>query len=496
MLPPRLQTRSASAVQPPAHQSPILNPWTPKPNRGYAQANNAQLGGRPQAAIRSAVPFNLALFVTALLIINHFGRPFELFLVGFRIPAVICFFGIIVLVAAGGLAQLLSQSGIALSALVVWLLLSATQSSWRSGSLEYTLTYIAFWVVLMLMVAHAPRSAKDLIRLASVTGLACLFSIFINGREVSDRFGADGTFGNSDDVALMAGYAIPFVALWALQFKNSILRYAILILGCGYLLVAVGRTATRAAIPALFLMLVVYFIRGQAMQRMWILVATFVSIIGLLVFLPKSTLERFSTIVDSFDKNTVQQMAGSSEAMASSAERRDLLRDAFNMTLENPIFGVGSGQFAEYRFQHFRLSNGARKHYIASHNTFLQISSESGILALLFYCIFLGTIYRTAARVRKLTVFSQHPDAKLFGQVSTCIEAALAYFTVCAFLMTCDRHPHQFVIAGMAIAMERLLKYWISQHARTGPAWATPTVNFANPVGSSTVGMSPVRFNR
>jgi hypothetical protein len=34
--------------------------------------------------------------------------------------------------------------------------------------------------------------------------------------------------------------------------------------------------------------------------------------------------------------------------------------------------------------------------------------------------------------------------------------------------MTCDRYPHQFVTAGLAISLERILNFWISQGAGTG----------------------------
>ena len=41
--------------------------------------------------------------------------------------------------------------------------------------------------------------------------------------------------------------------------------------------------------------------------------------------------------------------SSSDEAMASVAERRDLLRDAIQMTITHPIFGVGPGEYPDYR---------------------------------------------------------------------------------------------------------------------------------------------------
>jgi O-antigen ligase len=407
--------------------------------------------------IAAASPFNVVLLVTSLLIINHIARPFEKVLVGLHLPVVLCSLGVLVLIVCGGLKRITSSTGIALSVFVFWLMMTVPQSMWRRGSLNYVLSYLFFFFVVMLMVAQAPRSVKDLIRLSWVIGSSCLFAIVTGGDVAGDRFASTGTYGNADDVALMAGFGIPFMILIAAQFKTAIPRYALMALGGGYLLFAAARTATRAAIPALVLMVGVYFFRSRAFQKIWIVVISVVMVLAMLVVLPHSTLKRLATILDSFDEQSIQQQMSEDEAMASTAARRDLLFDAVKTTLDHPFFGVGPGEFQDYRF------NVLKRIYFPSHNTYAQIGAETGIPGVLSYLIFLGTIFWTVRRVRKLTLISNHPDSEVFNQVSTCVEAALVYFAACAFFMTCDRHPHQFLLAGMAIAMERLLQHWTSQ---------------------------------
>jgi O-antigen ligase len=455
--------RAPSKPSEAAGKVPLRKPVTPA--RWQPPADDAALSADP--AQQTEHQSNFSLWMTALLLITHFARPFEIVLKGYHIPAVICTLGVGVAIFCGALSRLRSPIGIALTAFIGWMIVATPASTWRTGSIQYVLWYIVFWVVLMVMIAQTPRTAKDLARLGALTGICCLFSILVGGDDSSGRLAASGTFGNADDVALMAGYAIPFTVLWAQRFKDPILRYSLMAVAVGYLLLSVFRTATRAAIPAALLMFCVYFFRSNTLQK-FLLILTLV-VVGPIVFLmlPQTTITRLATIVYSFDSESVNQMQGDSEAMASTAERRDLLSDAIKMTIDNPVFGVGPGEFPDYRHEHLRYANGDAKRFFPSHNTFAQIASESGIPGLLLYLLFLWNMIRTCQRVRKLSRSIQHPDSNLFEEITTCIEAAFLYFLACAFFMTCDRHPHQFVIAGMAISMEVLLRKIFADQAAT-----------------------------
>jgi O-antigen ligase len=425
----------------------------------------APVPARRNAELAIATKFNLVMLTTSLLLFSHFGRLFEKILVGYKLPAIICSIGILAALVSGAVRRLDTRIGIASCALVAWMALSTPFSTWRGGSANYLLWYVAFWVVLLVLVAHAPRNVRDIARLGYVTAFSCLFFLVSGIREESGRLSSTGTFGNSDDVALLAGYCIPFAILLAQQIRNPVFRYLVMFGSAGYLLTSVGRTAARAGLLALAGMAFLYFLRSSGMQRVWIAGACVVSLGAMLVILPQSALDRFSTIVDSLD--VVQGGPGGyTEAMASTAERRDLLMDAIQMTKDNPIFGVGAGEFPDYRYRHLRYKSGSPKRYFPSHNTYAQISAENGIPGLLLYVVFLFMIYKTIRKTRVLAAqAADHPQIKLIYQVCTCLEAALIYFSICAFFMTCDRHPHQFVIAGLAIALERLLQFWISQSA-------------------------------
>ena len=400
----------------------------------------------------------------ALLIFTHFGRPFDTFLSGYRIPAVICSIAILVALLTGAAKLLLTPVGIAFLCLIGWMAVAIPFSFWKGGSVKYVLWYIQFFLILMLVVAEASRTSKDIAKLAGILALSCFFHLMVHGHAVYGRYASNGTFGNSNDMALLAGLAIPFWVLATTLVGNAAVRFVLLAGGCGYALVVIGRTASRSAIPALVGMLIVYLIRSGGLQKVAIMGFAVLGLLVGLVALPKNTLERFASIGDAFHLtgNSLANGQRRTEAEDSLKERKELLNDAIDIAIAHPFFGVGPGQFEEYRFNEIRNPDGTAKPYLVSHNTYLEVASESGIPGLCLYLVFLVSIYIAIRRTRRLNKAAPNSD-KTISQACLCVEAALVYFAIFAAFLTCDKHPHQFVLAGIAIALTRISNTQIQQ---------------------------------
>jgi len=430
---------------------------------------------RPAALNVSSGP-NLGLWVLYAIVFMHFSRVFDRFLTGWHIPGALCSIGILTVLMLGGIRQLKFAPGIALSCVVGWMTLSAPQSIWRVASISYVFSYLIYWFPLMILVACVPRSSRDLIRISAVSVAASFFQI-TGGTVIDGRLGGSATFGNPDDFALLSGFGIPFMVLIAQRLSNPFLSFAVMGTGVFFLLFTMFRTATRAVLPALVLMLAVYFFNSKAIHKIGLLVVVVISAVAMVFVLPHTVIDRLATIFDSLDSQRVQSMAQDSEAMASTAARKELLADAIKLALDNPFLGVGPGEFADYRREYLTYASGGRKGGVPSHNTYAQIAAETGIPGVIFYIVFLITIYTSIRRVRKLIQTSGHPDAQPFSQIAIALQAALAFFAVSAFFMTCDRHPQQFLLAGLVMASERLILEWIAQN-RQSPAQRVQTPNF------------------
>lgn len=420
----------------------------------------AALPGRDQASILNPSPllWSVPMVVLAALIFNHFGRPFEFILSGYKIPFTIGLIGILAVLVTGAMRGLWSSPGRPLFGLVVWMLISTPLSTWKGGSTQYVVYLVGLEVVLFLLAASAPRSFRAIRLVCYLTlGAASVYLLIATRAKPDSRFDLRGTFGNADDVALMAGFILPFLILLVQQIKNPVGQALCLIVGGGWLVRVVGMTGTRTGMIAMACLLAVYFLYGSLVQRISVVMFSFTGFIALLILLPASTLQRFETTFQSFGSEAVVEEHAQDEAYASVLERRDLMRDAIKMTLQHPIFGVGPGEFMDYRYQFLDPgAPGGHKRYFPSHNTYLQVSSEDGMVGLVFYLGFLVATFLSLKRSMKLNRPGSHPYWEFGRQLSITLQAALIYFMVCAAAMTCERHPHQYLVAGLAVALERI----------------------------------------
>jgi O-antigen ligase len=401
-------------------------------------------------------------YLTAFLIFIHFGRLFDSpSLIGLKIPLIV---GVIsfLTVLMGGLKFLRTKVGFAYLAVVAWMCAAAPFSSWRGGSVLYALGYVQNFLPLMILVAMATKTAKDLMKLSAVLALSILFHVVMDGTEVGGRFALNGTYGNADDVALLGGFLIPFLILLGTRLRNPIIRNLFIVSTSGCLLVMTGRTGTRAAIPALLCLAAVYFIRGQGVQKMIILILVLVVPLFASAFLSGDTLKRLGTVLEAFHP---KDRYDGTEAMASSLQRHELMRDGIQATLHHPIFGVGPGMFMQWRFDNMPRADGQHKAYMPAHNTYVEFMSENGFPGVILYVIFLYVMLSQVRAMRKLTLGQTTEQANLVRSIALAVEASLVYFAVCAIFMTCDKHPHQFVIAGFVMAMEMRARSWLATEA-------------------------------
>jgi hypothetical protein len=82
------------------------------------------------------------------------------------------------------------------------------------------------------------------------------------------------------------------------------------------------------------------------------------------------------------------------EAEASKEGRINLIKKAVNLTIQHPIFGVGAGMFP--------LAAWGKMDAHVTHNTYVQVSSETGIPGFLIYMAAIVLSFRVTGRIMKL----------------------------------------------------------------------------------------------
>jgi O-antigen ligase len=100
-----------------------------------------------------------------------------------------------------------------------------------------------------------------------------------------------------------------------------------------------------------------------------------------LVFLPSYLKVRFTTLFTKQDATqlTLKERMRLGGDIGSSETREMLLWQAIQMTGEHPIVGVGPGVFGDVAWGERKASSGVPGGLLVSHNTYTQMSSETGI---------------------------------------------------------------------------------------------------------------------
>ena len=134
----------------------------------------------------------------------------------------------------------------------------------------------------------------------------------------------------------------------------------------------------------------VMFLLSNARQRLLICVVGCLAVVAAGALLPGYLRARYFTIFspasssENLDASSREQLESDIE---SSGERRALLEQSIHMSFEHPIFGVGPGVFAFAAWDERKAQTGSGGLTLVTHNTYTQISSETGLPGFLFFMV-------------------------------------------------------------------------------------------------------------
>jgi O-antigen ligase len=138
-------------------------------------------------------------------------------------------------------------------------------------------------------------------------------------------------------------------------------------------------------------------------------------------------------------------------AVSSTVARTQVLWESIVITLEHPVFGVGPAQFVVAAEDRAR-EHGSTTSWSVTHNTYTELSSETGIPGLLFYMAALLWSFRCLASCRAERAHRWSETADL-ARMALCLRVALLAYAVCGIFMNLGYHMYFPVLAGLAIAV-------------------------------------------
>jgi O-antigen ligase len=332
--------------------------------------------------------------------------------------------------------------------MLFWMGFAGVFSTWRGGSFMIVQEFTTKnWVLLVYIVAVTLTlsQCRRLIHLNVFASLIVIVSCFAFGSYYDGRLLIPDSifFENSNDLAIQLLISGSFVIY--LLFSPRILTRLCGLAFSGATFYLLLKTGSRAGFLALVVCFFVALVISEHRSRMLAVVIP-LSIVGI-ALMPAEQLKRLTYIVLSQEEETpVDDKDG---ALLSQMQRTELLKRSLILTLRHPLLGVGPGQFPEVVGKEFK-AEGKRIPYLNTHNTYTQISSESGLLGLFAYLGVLFMAIRSNFRLYRLA--SRHRQTTL-ANMAFCLLIALTSYSVTSLFHHVAYSRQLPTLAGMSLAL-------------------------------------------
>jgi hypothetical protein len=240
-----------------------------------------------------------------------------------------------------------------------------------------------------------------------------------------------GLFENSNDLALHLVTMIPIAFVLGFENKNPIRR--VVFWGITLLMIAsVIITFSRGGFLGFIFMSLVMVRKLARRSKTTALAALVLGIVFFLSVAPGEYSGRLASIFNS-----------ASDVTGSSSQRNEILKRSIWVSLRYPLFGVGLGNF------HHKSD-----HELGTHNAYTQVSSETGIAALVFYIIFLVHPLRKL-RIIERELFERNENSR-FYYLAIGLQGSLVGYMVASFFAAVAYQWYVYYLVAYAIALRRI----------------------------------------
>jgi O-antigen ligase len=213
--------------------------------------------------------------------------------------------------------------------------------------------------------------------------------------------------------------------------------------------VLVLKTGSRGGLLALVASVGFLMLRATPAQRFLGGLLTLILLVGTVATLPQRTLSRYLTIVDSSAEEQAASDPYLQSALGSSQERRRVLLDSLAVTAYNPLFGVGPGNFTPHAAD-LAKAEGRRGMWAVTHNTYTEVSSETGIPGLILLVATLVAVFRQLGSIWRRA--RKQPEANWIKQAAFCLALSMTNFSICIFFCSMSYQFYLPAMVGLVVA--------------------------------------------
>lgn len=318
-------------------------------------------------------------------------------------------------------------------------------------------------ILMFLVMVNVVRTEK---RLKGLLWLVLIASVVLSIGAINEyqagRLGSDGErirgitggmFGNPNDLALHLTTMVPIVVALFVASRGPVMKIVFALAGL-IMTAAITITFSRSGFIGLLAVGVVLAAKLGRHHRLSVPLAA-VLLIGIFVsFMPSELIGRLAATTNK---------GADAVAWASGEARRDLLTRSIVVSVANPLFGVGMGNFHIVSIQEQ-----------VSHNAYTQVSAEMGLAAAVIYVLFILTALKRMRWVQRNTLFKKKSKEELPEQkppplskrdemasryyyyLSVGLQAGIIGYMVSSFFASVAYLWYIYYLAGFALALYQL----------------------------------------
>jgi hypothetical protein len=341
-----------------------------------------------------------------------------------------------------------------IAAYFLWAGITAPFGLWSglamSAALRLVFTFIPMVTILLCRPTLENVRRVRFGVVASIGATAVLFA-FLAIESSPGRYGTPGSYDSNDSAALFA-LAVPLTLYCAMYERGR--RRLVAMLVAPFILMAIVRTGSRGGVIAVVVGTLVYSMFQPGRRRLGML--GFMVLAGALswTFGTPAFRERIGGLVRGEEDYNTSSRYG----------RQEIWKRGITYTLQNPITGVGMGNFTVAEGEHNKAL-GIDGRWMAPHNAYVQAFAELGFLGGILLVTLIGVSLVRGFRIARARAPAPMPD----------LAASLTAFAISAFFLS-----HAYFFMGFALVALIGLATRATANARA-TAHASPAVRAGRP---------------
>jgi hypothetical protein len=337
-----------------------------------------------------------------------------------------------------------SRIGLALIGFTGWFLVCTPFSYWKGGSVQlltdrWAKSLMVFFMIFGLVQTF--RQCRRVMYVLACSTLVITIMCFLFGRRSFGRLALPvGLLDNPNDLAQMLLLGLPFWWLIALNESAVPFRRVLASICIGLMVVAVAQTGSRSGFVSLAVLGFFIFRAVSLGGKVKLALAAVALMVLAVALVPESVTGRYVTMFGA-DPAKIGD-AAELRTVESTSQRVRLMKESIKLTLTNPLFGVGPGQFQTYSAQEFN-DRGQRAMWRETHCAYTQVSSEMGIPGLAFFAAVIlfslhqaASIYKVCRKRRDLSDLEITAYALLLSLLSLAVTAVFSSVAYTMFFPT------------------------------------------------------------